>query len=210
MSRDPLPVVVVPTGVANLASVRAGLERAGGAPRLAESASDVARAAAVVVPGVGTFRSGATALARLGLAPVLRERIAAGRATLCVCLGMQLLLEGSEESPGTAGLGIAAGIARRFPDAVRTPQFGWNAVEAEPGCRLLRSGFAYFANSYRLVAPPRGFAGAFAEHGGRFVAGFEKGAVLACQFHPELSGPLGRAVLEDWLAIAAHEEVTRC
>jgi imidazoleglycerol phosphate synthase glutamine amidotransferase subunit HisH len=76
---------------------------------------------------------------------------------------------------------------------------GWNRVEAGEGCRLIESGFAYFANSYRLVDPPDGFCAAFSDHGGRFVAALERGGLLACQFHPELSGGWGLLLLKRWL-----------
>jgi imidazoleglycerol phosphate synthase glutamine amidotransferase subunit HisH len=75
---------------------------------------------------------------------------------------------------------------------------GWNRLEASPGCRLLTSGSYYFANSYRVVEPPAGWHAAVGEYGGPFVGAIERGRVLACQFHPELSGPLGAGVLRRW------------
>ncbi len=198
-------VVIVPTGVANLASVKMGLGRAGAEPRLAHDAEDVARAPAVVLPGVGAFAAGMHALRRHGYAEALQTRIDAGRPTLAICLGLQLLCEGSEESEADAsdtapgGLGLVPGWTERFPDSVRSPQFGWNHIEADGGCRHLRSGFAYFANSYRLTEPPPGASVAMAENGGAFVAAFERGALLACQFHPELSGAYGLDLLKAWL-----------
>src|SRR5690606_34637384 len=174
----PLDCVIVPTGVANRASVLAGLAAAGAAPRVARDASDLRDAEAVVLPGVGSFDAGVAALALGGLDAALRERIAEGRPTLAVCLGMQLLLDGSDESRrGAAGLGVVRGRAQRFAGGVRVPQIGWNAVQAEPGCSLLESGVAYFANSFRLVERPAGFGVASAEHGGRFVAALERGAL---------------------------------
>jgi glutamine amidotransferase len=77
-------------------------------------------------------------------------------------------------------------------------------VAAGPGCRLLTDGFAYFANSYKLDAVPDGWRGATADHGGPFAAALERGAVLACQFHPELSGPWGQALVERWLTASAE------
>lgn len=196
----PPEVLVVRTGTANLASVCAGLRRAGAEPRLTESPADAAAAARLVLPGVGAFGPALARLRECGLVEVLAERIRAGRPTLAVCLGLQLLCEQSEESPGARGLGIVPGRVMRFPESVRVPQLGWNLVQAGGDCRLLTSGYAYFANSYRLPAAPDGWAAAEAEHGGRYVAGLERGAVLACQFHPELSGPWGLALLRRWLA----------
>jgi len=98
------------------------------------------------------------------------------------------------------GLGVLPVRVRRIPDTVRVPQLGWNRLEVESGCRLLEPGYAYFANSYCLVDQPDGWKGAFATHGLRMVAALERGPVLACQFHPELSGPWGAALLKRWLS----------
>jgi imidazole glycerol phosphate synthase glutamine amidotransferase subunit len=184
-------VVLVRTGTANLASVAAALGRAGCAVRLTESPDEAGSAARLVLPGVGAF--GAVA-----------ERLRAGRPTLAVCLGLQLLAEASDESPGAHGLGVIKATVTALPEGVRRPQLGWNRVAAGPGCRLLTDGVAYFANSYKLDAIPDGWCGATTDHGGPFVAALERGAVLACQFHPELSGPWGQALVERWLAAAGE------
>jgi imidazole glycerol phosphate synthase glutamine amidotransferase subunit len=135
----------------------------------------------------------------LGLSGPLTERIGAGRPTLAICLGLQLLAAASEEDPDVAGLGVLSVTATRFPDTQRVPQLGWNTVVAQPGCRLLTDGSAYFANSYRLESIPGGWHGALSNHGGRFVAAVERGAVLGCQFHPELSGGWGQRLIARWL-----------
>ncbi len=193
-------IVVCRTGTANLASVFAGLRRAGGAPRMAESADDVLQAGHVMLPGVGAFGASMMALRDGGLDEPLRERIEAGRPTLAICVGLQLLCRDSEETPGATGLDILPLTATRFPNTVRVPQLGWNRIDAEPGCRLLQSGYVYFANSYRVTGVPDGWLGATADHGGPFVAALERGAVVACQFHPELSGQFGHELLKRWIA----------
>ena len=190
---------VIRTGTANTASVLAGLARAGAEPELTHDAATIRAAAYVVLPGVGAFAAGMTALQQAGLQEVIAERIRADRPTLGICLGLQLLAEGSEESPDVPGLGVLTGRASRFGDHVPVPQLGWNAVTPGDGCRLLTDGYAYFANSYRLLEVPDGWAAATTDHGGRFVAAVERGAVLACQFHPELSSAWGSALLKRWL-----------
>lgn len=193
-------VLVVRTGTANLASVLAGLTRAGGRPTLTDDPDAVRRADRVMLPGVGAFGAAMAELSARGLDAALRERITAGRPTMGICLGMQLFAEESEETPGVRGLGVVPGVVRRFQDmAVRIPQLGWNEVNPQTGCRLLEAGYAYFANSYRLARIPDGWQGALTTHGESFVAAFERGPVLACQFHPELSGTWGRALLSRWL-----------
>ena len=123
-------ILIVATGSANLASVIAAFERAGVSTRLTTSASEAADAPFVVLPGVGAFGAAMSALTPAGLVPVLKARIAAGKPTFTVCLGLQLLAESSEESPGVAGLGVMPATVTKFPlDAgVCVPQLGWNAV----------------------------------------------------------------------------------
>lgn len=192
-------VHVVRTGTANLASVCAGLRRIGARPRLSEDPNEIRAADRVVLPGVGAFGAALARLAESGLVAVLRERIKAGRSTLAICLGMQLLCEGSDETPGAAGLSVVSARVTRFANGARVPQLGWNRVEADQRCRLLQSGHAYFANSYKLTTAPADWNAAYAEHGGRYVAALECGPLLACQFHPELSGAWGLELLRRWL-----------
>jgi len=129
----------------------------------------------------------------------LTERIKDGRPTLCVCLGLQLLCKGSEESPDVKGFGVIDDNITRFPDTVTVPQLGWNKVEPYGTCNCVESGYAYFANSFRLEKPPEGWNCSVADHGGQFVASMARGGVLACQFHPELSGKWGFDLLSRWL-----------
>jgi imidazole glycerol phosphate synthase glutamine amidotransferase subunit len=193
-------VVVVPTGTANLASVRAALTRLGARPRLAEDAAMIADATHVVLPGVGSFGATMAGLCEAGFDAALAARMRAGRATLAMCVGLQVLFEASDESPHARGLTVLPGRVGRFPDAVRVPQFGWNRIAPESGCRFIEPGYAYFANSYRVLEAP-GCALATAEHGGRFVAALERDGVLACQFHPELSGAYGHGLIARWLEL---------
>ena len=194
----PREVVILPTGTANLASVIAAFERLGARPTIAADAAAVERAERVVLPGVGTFGAAMAGLRRAGLDRTIARRVRDGLPTVAMCVGLQVLFRESEESPGASGLAVIEGRVGRFPDAVRVPQFGWNRIEPEAGCRYLEPGFAYFANSYRAEAAP-GWRAARAEHGGPFIAALERGEVLACQFHPELSGAFGRALLARWL-----------
>jgi imidazole glycerol-phosphate synthase subunit HisH len=191
-------VVVVPTGTANLASVRAALDRLGTRSRLAADAAMIEDAAYVLLPGVGSFGAAMAGLRGARLEAVLAARVSAGRPTLAMCVGLQVLFEASDESPDARGLAALSGRVARFPDSVRVPQFGWNRVEPEPGCRFVQPGYAYFANSYRVPEAP-GCRVAMADHGGRFVAALERGGVLACQFHPELSGAYGHELIGRWL-----------
>ena len=193
-------VTVVVTGVANTASVLAAWRRVGACPVVTEDPEVVLGADRVELPGVGAFGAAMERLGATGLGDAVRQRIAAGRPTLAICVGLQVLCDASEESPGVAGLVLVPGTVRRFPETVRVPQFGWNRVVA-PASGPLRDGFAYYANSYRLPDPPAGWHCATSDHGGAFVAALSRGDVLACQFHPELSGAWGLSLLARWAGL---------
>jgi len=191
--------IVVRTGTANLASVLAAMKRLGAPARTSNDPRDVEDADRVILPGVGAFAAAMCCLHDGGLVDPLKRRIDAGRPTLGICLGMQLLFDASDESPGCPGLGLAPGRIRQFTNEVRIPQMGWNEIVADPSCTLLQTGYAYFANSYRATDVPEGWSPAIANHGGPFVAAMERGPILACQFHPELSGQFGLDLIQRWL-----------
>ena len=192
-------LTILNTGAANLASVVAAFDRLGLEVVITDKAMAIRHAGRVVLPGVGAFAPVAAQIAGSGLADAIRSRIENDRPTLAICLGLQLLADGSEEGDGVEGLGVLPIRASRFPDTVVVPQLGWNTVEAAPGAQLLTDGAAYFANSYRLTEPAPGWTTAWSDHGGPFVAAVERGSVLACQFHPELSGAWGQDLLKRWL-----------
>lgn len=195
-------VAIVRTSTANLASVVTAFERLGCSVRTTADADVVARSGRVVLPGVGAFAAARAAIDEGGLEDALRDRMLEGRPTLGICLGMQLMARGSEESPGVPGLGvldgIVAGHGQGHPE-LRVPQMGWNLVSPAHGCRVVPEGFAYFANSYRLATVTDGWLPVWSDYGVRFLAAVERGSVVACQFHPELSGAYGEALLARWL-----------
>jgi imidazole glycerol-phosphate synthase subunit HisF len=193
-------VVIVDSGVANLASVAGALRRLGAEVRISADAEEVRAAQRLVLPGVGAFGAGMAALRAQELDTVLHDAVERGTPLLAICLGLQLLCQSSEESPGEAGLGLIDGVCRRLPEGVRVPHLGWNRVDPEPGCRTVAPGNAAYANSFALREAPRGWRTAWTAHGVPFVAALECGRILACQFHPELSGAWGAALLRRWLA----------
>ena len=199
MSAD---VSIVRTGAANLASVVAAFERLECSIAVTDNVFAVRHANRVVLPGVGSFAPVVRGLRETGMADAIRSRVEEDRPTLAICLGLQFLALGSEEGEGVEGLGLLPVRASKFPPTVVVPQLGWNAVEADSSCRLLTSGAAYFANSYRLTGAINGWGVATSDHGGPFVAAVERGNVLGCQFHPELSGSWGADLLTRWLDCA--------
>ena len=195
-----VPVLVVPTGVANLASVFAGLRRAGGEPRLARGPEEVSRADRVVLPGVGAFGPAMTRLRAGGWDKALLARVAADRPLLAVCLGLHLLTRGSEETPGVAGLGVLdAEVVRLSPgEDARVPHMGWNKVIMGKG-RPFPFGIAYYAHGYGIRREIEDCGMSWTVHRGLWMAAAARGALRAFQFHPELSGPYGAARLEEFV-----------
>ena len=193
-----IPLGVLDTGSANLASVLAAFRRMGVSPCLVRDAEALRRADRLVLPGVGAFGAVMANLRTLGAADALTERITNGRPLLAICLGFQVLGVASAEAPGVAGLGIFGGVTQRYPASVRVPQLGWNSVTPTRADGVVQPGHAFFANSYYLDAADDAWSASYAEHGVRFVAAAERGSQLACQFHPELSGRWGAALLQRW------------
>ncbi len=197
---SPLQNVVVPTGTANLASVVAAFERLGVDLVPTTSPEVILRSTRVVVPGVGTFASAVDRLRSDGLMGLLRSRIEADRPTLAICVGMQILALSSEESPQARGMGIIKTEVKRFSGDVIVPQMSWNEVRPGSHSRFIEPGWAYFANSYYLPGVPSPWVPSLADYGTPLIAAFEHGNVLACQFHPEISGTWGAEVLDRWVA----------
>lgn len=191
-------VTIVPTGTANVASIEAAFRRLGRPTNVTDDRAAVADAGLLVVPGVGTFGAAIRQIETADLGELLAKRIANDRPTLAICVGLQVLCETSAESPGAVGLGAVDRDVAPLSEDVRVPQLGWNEVSVPDGARFLQPGWAYFANSFRIASPPDGWTVATADHGGPFVAAIERGSVLGCQFHPELSGLWGSQLLGRW------------
>lgn len=198
-------ITLVDVGLGNLHSVERALRAAGAKDVLRASNADrVRRADAIVVPGQGAFRDCASALAG-GLGEAIVERIRAGTPYLGICLGMQALLESSEEAPTCRGLGIFKGRVRRLaPGTTRdkVPHTGWNTVvRSKPGI-LPDSAWFYFVHSF-VVEPDEGSVAAMTTHGvDTFASALAKDNVLAVQFHPEKSQRAGIELLERWITSA--------
>ena len=194
-------IQIINTGVANIRSLQAAFDRLEQPWNLTEDTGLIESASHVVLPGVGAFAAAAEAIDRLNLRQTIINRLNdPSQATLCICLGMQLLGTSSQESRDVQGLGIIDAEITRFGDDVQVPQLGWNNVVPDPSCSatVYPAGEAYFANSFRLLEPPAGWDFATTDYGGSFVSSIWRGKTLACQFHPELSGQWGQALLEAW------------
>ena len=194
-------VAVIDYGIGNLRSAEKALCRVGAEARLVTGPADVARADGVVLPGVGNFGRCSEALSDSGLWGAALDAASSGRPFLGICVGMQLLYQGSEESPGVPGLGLLPGRVALLPAGVRRPQIQWNLLEVRAGSRLLagleEGAWAYFVHSY--VAPLGPETAATCDYGGPAAAAVEQGRLWATQFHPEKSSSVGMAVLTNFV-----------
>ena len=195
-------IAIIRTGVANLASVQAAFKRLQLETYIAELPSQIEKSDAVVLPGVGAFGAGIDALTNGGWIDFVQDRYKNDTPTLAICLGMQMLCDTSEETPGINGVSIFKCNAQRFPADVRIPQFGWNKVFSTT--ENWQGGYVYFANSFCLTEIEAlrkdGWEILTAKHGIEFVAAARKGNWLTCQFHPELSGTYGLDLIRSWLS----------
>lgn len=207
MSAPDGPIVVLDYGIGNLASAHRALVHLGAPARLVADAGAAEGASAVVLPGVGAFGRCAEALEESGLGAVARGAIESGLPFLGICVGLQLLYEGSEEAPGVRGLGALPGTVRHLAPGTKCPQIQWNPlqrVEGRPAAILagLPEGpWMYFVHSY--AAPIGEETVATCDYGGPVAAAVERGPVWGTQFHPEKSGTLGLAVLANFVRRAA-------
>lgn len=161
----------------------------------------------VVLPGVGHFGACMAALRAAGLAEVAFDAATSGRPFLGVCIGMQMLFEGSDEAPGVDGLGVLPGRITRLPATVKLPQIGWNTLEPVAGAASVTGlpdpAWFYFVHSYAPETDDAVVA-AWCEYGRRFPAAVEHGNLWATQFHPEKSGEVGLQLLANFVALCAR------
>jgi glutamine amidotransferase len=194
-------VAVLDYGIGNLRSAQKALEHVGADARLTADAGLIADAAGVVLPGVGAFGACMGAVRATGLEQPALDAVASGRPFLGVCIGMQLLYEASDESPGVPGLGILPGTIRLLPDTVKRPQMQWNTLAIRRPSKLLQGTpdgtWMYFVHSY--AAELTDDVVATCDYGGEVAAAAERANVSATQFHPEKSGVNGLALLQRWV-----------
>jgi glutamine amidotransferase len=191
-------IAILDYGMGNLRSVARAIEHVGGKPDVTDDAETALGADGLVVPGVGHFGACMRNLRERGLDRVVTGFAAGGRPLFAVCVGLQILLEGSEEDPDP-GLGLLEGRSRRLPADVKVPHMGWNAVrwtEPHPFVRDVPTGTRfYFVHSFAPDISPGTTVGA-TEHGRPFAAAVASANVFATQFHPEKSGEPGLRLYE--------------
>jgi len=206
-------IAVLDYGIGNLRSAEKALLRVGADARLVDSPEGAIDASGVVLPGVGAFGACARALRYSGLDEVVRLCITDGRPFLGICVGLQLLFEGSEEDPEIPGLGILQGSVRALRTTERRPQMQWNLVRQVAGrsSRLLGDGgsrWYYFVHSYVPFPEgeevPHSVVGT-CDYGGEMAVAFERGNMFGTQFHPEKSASAGLQLLGRFARICTEE-----
>jgi glutamine amidotransferase len=195
-------IAVLDYGIGNLRSAEKALQKVGADARLITTAAEAAGAVGVVLPGVGNFGRCIEALKDSGLDRVARDAVDAGTPFLGICVGMQMLYEGSEEAPGIEGLGVLRGTNRLLADSVKRPQMQWNVVERTRPDSGLLAGLAeptwmYFVHSYAPEVTDDVVA--TCDYGATVVAAAERENVWATQFHPEKSGDAGMRLLRNFV-----------
>jgi glutamine amidotransferase len=203
-------IAVLDYGIGNLRSAEKALQHVGADARLVDDPGEAAGADGVVLPGVGAFGPCMDARSASGLDAVAVAAVAAGVPFLGICVGMQLLYDGSEESPGAVGLGLLPGTVRLLPPGVKRPQMQWNRLEQLRPTPLLAGPlftgpapgpWVYFVHSY--AAPVDDATVATCDYGGPVAAMAARGRLWATQFHPEKSGAVGLALLANFAAEVA-------
>jgi glutamine amidotransferase/cyclase len=207
-------ITLLDYGAGNVRSVRNAIARLGHTVCDVQTPQDILSAEKLIFPGVGSFGSVMNRLQRDGLIEPLIERIRLNKPFLGICVALQALFEGSEESPGVAGLGILPGQVKRFTDRnLSVPQIGWNGIvlhKESPILKDYQDQKLYFVHSYRASVADVGpdWLLTTTDYGESFVSGVEKGNVTAFQFHPEKSGEAGLGILRNFLDAQAQDSIT--
>ncbi len=209
MTDRPL-VAVLDYGIGNLRSAQKSLERRGADARLTADPAVVRDAVAVVLPGVGAFGACMDAVERTGVDVLAHEAVDAGTPFLGICVGMQLLYEASEETPGRSGLAILPGTVERLPDGVKRPQMQWNVVDVVRPSPLFAGIdgdiWMYFVHGFAV--PTSDLVTATCDYGGPVVAAVQRDNVHAAQFHPEKSSTAGLTYVDNFVSLVRSDAAT--
>ena len=201
-------IAVIDYGAGNLRSVQTAFERLCIPVKVTGDPQEILSAEGLILPGVGAFADAMKALKQAGLPSVIREYTASQKPLLGICLGMQLLLDQSEEGEGVPGLGLIPGYVARLPYAtgLKVPHMGWNSVRALRPSALLeglsKEAYMYFVHSYACEAACSDDVLAVTDYGRPFHSVIQRGNIMGVQFHPEKSGEEGQRLLRNFSAMA--------
>jgi glutamine amidotransferase len=199
-------LAIIDYGAGNLESVRKALAFLGVEVLVTADPAVISGAEGVLLPGVGSFGDCMENMRTRGLLAVTRATAESGKPFLGICLGLQLLFESSEESPGAPGLGLLRGKVLRIPrrQGLKIPHIGWNSLEFTTKCSLFdgipQSAYVYFVHSFYLRCEQPEIVTAKTQYGVSMDAAIQKDNLFATQFHPEKSGAVGLKILENFIA----------
>lgn len=197
-------IAIIDYDAGNLKSVEKALQFLGQECVITRDFHEIEKADKVILPGVGSFGDAMSQLRKFELDKVIHEVVAEQKPFLGICLGLQLLFEGSEESEGVEGLHLLDGEILRIPEqeGLKIPNIGWNSLDLQNNGRLFQnlegSPFVYFVHSYYLKAREEAIVKATIEYSTHIHASVEKDNIFACQFHPEKSGTVGLQILSNF------------
>ena len=200
-------IAIIDYDAGNIKSVEKAMHYLGQEVEITRDQERILAADKVILPGVGAFGDAMEKIRQYDLEGVIRQVVDRGTPFLGICLGLQLLFEESEESPGAKGLGILKGRIRRISggEGLKIPHMGWNTLELSGNGRLFRGvleePFVYFVHSYYLEAEEEEIVKAVTWYGTKIHASVEKGNVFACQFHPEKSSSTGLLMLKNFVEL---------
>ena len=200
-------IAIIDYDAGNIKSVEKALKRLGQDVQVTRDREEILHADKVILPGVGSFGDAMEKLVNYGLKDVIYEVVDKNIPFLGICLGMQLLFERSDETPGVEGLGILKGEILRIPETfgLKIPHMGWNSLNFHGNGKLFKGlpsePYVYFVHSYYLKAEEEEIVTATAEYGTCIHASVEKGQVFGCQFHPEKSSDIGIQILQNFVEL---------
>ena len=197
-------IAIIDYGVGNLFSVEKAFVKLGADVIVTSDVEEIAKADKIVLPGVGAFGDCMQNLIESGLIPMILDAVATGKPFLGICVGLQILFEGSEESPGIAGLGIIKGMVKKiYAPTLKIPHMGWNSLELAAVSPLFqalpKSPYVYFVHSYYAVPEDPAIITAVTEYGQQVTAAVAQKNIQATQFHPEKSGDIGLLILKNFI-----------
>ena len=194
-----MQIVIIDYGAGNTANVKNALEKLGARPIVSPSVREIKNADAIILPGVGAFGAAMKRLSKKS--QIITNAINSGKPFLGICLGMQLLLDKSDESEGVNGLGIIRGKVKKFKVKLPVPQIGWNKVENLRGPLFegIDDFYAYFVHSYYCKPKDKRVIAATTKYAKSFASAFYKKNIFATQFHPEKSGKVGLKILKNFI-----------
>ena len=197
-------IAIIDYGAGNLHSVKNALDFLGADSVITGNTEEILNADKVILPGVGAFGEAMSALTSSGLDAVVKQIVQNGTPLLGICLGLQLMFEESEESPGVKGLGLFKGKCVKIPEhGLKIPHMGWNSIELAKNSKILKEDniYVYFVHSYYLNTPDEEIVSAYTQYGEKLGIAVERDNVFATQVHPEKSGDAGMTILRNFIEL---------